>query len=117
MDLENAVAKHAEWKTKFRGAITKQEQMDVATISKDNCCELGKWLHGEAKSKYSALGSFKDCLTKHALFHTEAGKIASAINAKKYAEAESMIGSGTTYSSASSATSVAIMKLKKEANI
>lgn len=32
MNLENAVAKHAEWKTKFRGAISKQEQMDVSLL-------------------------------------------------------------------------------------
>jgi hypothetical protein len=115
MDLENAVAKHAEWKTKFRGAITKQEQMDASTISKDNCCDLGKWLHGEAKSKFSALNSYKDCVTKHALFHTEAGKVASAINSRKYSEAESMINAGTIYASASSAVGVAILKLKKEA--
>lgn len=49
MDLTQAVAKHAEWKTKFHGAIIKKEQMDAPTIGKDNCCELGKWLHGEAK--------------------------------------------------------------------
>jgi methyl-accepting chemotaxis protein len=115
MDLENAIAKHAEWKTKLRGAITKQEQMDAATLSKDNCCDLGKWLHGEGKSKFGALDSFKDCVAKHALFHTEAGKVASAINAKKYSEAEAMIGAGTTYASVSSAAGVAIMKLKKEA--
>jgi len=117
MDLENAVAKHAEWKTKFRSAISKQEQMDTATISKDNCCDLGKWLHGEAKSKYSALDSYKDTVAKHAIFHAEAGKVASTINAKKYSEAEGMIGSGTTYGSASSAVGVAILKLKKEAAI
>ena len=117
MNLENAVAKHAEWKTKFRGAISKQEQMDVSTISRDNCCDLGKWLHGEAKSKYGAMSSYKDCLAKHAVFHTEAGKVAKAINAKKFVEAEAMISAGTTYTIASSSVGVAIMKLKKEVNI
>jgi methyl-accepting chemotaxis protein len=117
MDLNNAIAKHAEWKTKLRGAISKEEQMDVSTISKDNCCELGLWLYGEAKSKFSVLDSYKDCLTKHALFHKEAGKVASTINAKKYSEAESMINAGTTYTNASSAVGVAILKLKKEAKI
>ena len=117
MDLNDAVAKHAEWKTKFRSAITKKEQMDASTISKDNCCELGKWLHGEAKQKFSVLGSYKDCVSKHALFHTEAGKVASAINAQKYSEAEAMLNAGTVYASASSAVGVAIMKFKKEANI
>ncbi|MDP1978298.1 CZB domain-containing protein [Undibacterium sp.] len=117
MDLENAVAKHSEWKTKFRVAITKKETMDAATIGKDNCCDLGKWLHGEAKAAHSKLASYTDCVAKHATFHNEAGKVATAINAKKYEEAEKMIGAGTPYSSASSGVGVAIMKLKKEAGI
>jgi len=117
MDLENAISKHSEWKTKFRSAISKKEQMDVATISKDNCCDLGKWLHGDAKSSYSNLTSYIDCVRKHAAFHTEAGKVATAINSKKYTEAETMLGSGTTYSQVSSDVGVAIMRLKKEAKL
>jgi len=117
MDLESAIGKHAEWKMKFRNAISKQETMDAATISKDNCCELGKWLHGEAKTKFSRLASHAECLQKHAAFHVEAGKVASTINAKKYTEAEAMLGSGTPYASASSSVGVAIMHLKKEAGL
>ena len=117
MDLVSAIAKHTEWKTKFRGAITKKEQMDVATISKDNCCELGKWLHGEGKTQYGRLASHAECMQKHAAFHVEAGKVASAINAKKYTEAEAMLGGGTSYSQISSDVGVAISRLKKEANL
>ena len=76
MDLNQALEKHAEWKLKFRSAINTQETMDVATISKDNCCELGKWLHSEAKTKFGSLQSYKQCVAKHALFHTEASKVA-----------------------------------------
>lgn len=117
MDLNNAVGKHAEWKVKFRSAISKQEQLDVATIAKDNCCDLGKWLHGEAKASFGRLASHAECVKKHATFHVEAGKVAAAINAKKYAEAETMIGNGTSYAHASSAVGVAIMQLKKEAKL
>ncbi|HXG49160.1 MAG TPA: CZB domain-containing protein, partial [Methylomirabilota bacterium] len=84
MDLNQAIEKHAEWKLKFRAAISKQETMDAATIAQDNCCELGKWLHGEAKSRFGALKSYAECVSKHAEFHTEASKAAQAINARKY---------------------------------
>lgn len=116
MDLDQAVRKHAEWKLKFRSAISNKETMDVATISKDNCCELGKWLHGEAKPKLGHLASYSDCVGKHAVFHIEAGKVASAINAKKYVEAEAMIEGGTAYHTASGAVGTAIMRLKIESN-
>lgn len=114
MDLNQALEKHAEWKIKFRAAISKKETMDDATISRDNCCDLGKWLHGDAKAKLSHLKSYSDCLLKHAHFHTEAGKVARAINAKQYDIAEAMLGSGTGYSHASNEVGVAITHLKKE---
>ena len=117
MDLDSAIGRHAEWKLKFRSAISKKESMDAETIKKDNCCELGKWLHGEAKTKFGRLTSHAECVQKHAAFHIEAGKVATAINAKKYVEAEAMINAGTTFAEASSALGVAIMRLKKEANL
>jgi methyl-accepting chemotaxis protein len=117
MDLNEAIRKHAEWKLKFRKAIAGQESMDAETISKENCCELGKWLHGEAKTKHSKFSSYNECVATHAAFHIEAGKVAKVINAKKYAEAEAMIGSDTSYQKASSAVGLAIMRLKKEAGL
>ena len=117
MDLNQAIAKHAEWKVKFRAAISKQEAMDADTISKDNCCELGKWLHGEAKIKLGRFASYSECVSKHAAFHVDAGKVARSINAKKYTEAESMLGAGTSYATASSAVAAAIAHLKKEASL
>lgn len=117
MDLNTAIEKHAEWKMKFRSAISKKETMDAGTISKDNCCELGKWLHGEAKAKFGSLQSHSACVAKHAAFHVEAGKVAQAINAKKYVEAEAMLNAGTPYAASSSSVGVAILQLKKEAQL
>ncbi|MFZ6818751.1 CZB domain-containing protein [Undibacterium sp. Ji22W] len=117
MDLNSAVAKHAEWKTKFRVAISKKEIMDAATIGKDNCCDLGKWLHGEGKNKFGHFATHSDCVSKHALFHIEAGKVANAINAKKFAEADAMLNAGTPYAAASSAVGISIMKFQKETGI
>ncbi len=115
MNLESAIQKHMEWKVKFRTAITKQEHMDAVTIGKDNCCELGKWLHGEGKNQCSSLPSYATTLTKHAAFHVEAGKVATAINAKKYTEAEAMLGGSSTFTAISGEVGIALMRLKKEA--
>lgn len=117
MDLDQAIGKHTEWKAKFRLAISKKEPMDAKTISKDDCCDLGKWLHGEAKAKLATFASYSECMNKHAEFHVEAGKLARAINAKQYAKAEAMLGTGTPYAEVSSAVVVAIMRLKKEAGL
>ena len=117
MDLEQAVQKHAEWKTKLRVAISKQEKMDVATLAKDNCCELGQWLHGEAKTRFSRLVSHGECIRQHAAFHVEVAKIATAVNASKFTQADAMLNAGTAYAQISSSLSVAFRRLRKEAGL
>lgn len=117
MDLDHAVQKHAEWKTKLRAAIARHEQMDVVTLGKDNCCELGQWLHGEAKTRFSRLVSHGECLQRHAAFHVEVAKVASAVNARQFTQAEAMLGAGTAYAQISSSLSVSFMRLRKEASL
>jgi methyl-accepting chemotaxis protein len=114
MDLDQAVQKHAEWKVKFRAAIAAHETMDTATIARDNCCELGKWLHGDARSRWSTLPAYRSCVTRHADFHAAAARVALAINAGRYTEAEAMLGGETTYGVVSRDVVTAILRLKKE---
>ena len=114
MDFDSALAAHQEWKVKLRGAISGKSQLDAATIAKDDCCELGKWLRGEAKPKLGALPVYRECVETHAAFHREAGKVAVLINAGKYAEAESALGVGTPYSLASSKIATAIVQMRRK---
>lgn len=117
MDLDNAIAAHAEWKTTLRKAIQQKEQLDVMTLSDDNKCPLGQWLHGDAKDKYGTLESHSRCIAKHSEFHKCVGDVATLVNAGKYTEAEQMLSGGTKYSTASSAVGGAIIGLRKEAGI
>lgn len=117
MNLDNAVQTHALWKTKLRAAISKHEQLDLTTLSRDDCCELGQWLHGEGKSGYGKLASHGDCVQKHVMFHSEVTKVAKAVNAKQFDVAEGMLSAGTSYAEASSALSVSFLQLRKQAGI
>ncbi|MCX7100449.1 MAG: CZB domain-containing protein [Methylobacter sp.] len=111
-----AQQKHGEWKVKLRRAITKHELMDVKTIARDDCCDFGKWLHGDGKIKLGHQTSFSECLSRHAAFHVEAGKVAEVINAQRYKDAEAMLGAGTPYTLASNQVGIAIMRLKQDVN-
>jgi hypothetical protein len=113
MNLDEAIQKHAEWKVKFRSAILKKEQMDVATISKDNCCQLGQWLYGDGKARYGTKPEFTALLERHKAFHSEAGKVARLINAGQYDQAEKELANGTPYSQTSSAVGTSIIQLKR----
>ena len=117
MDLSHAIEKHAEWKVRFRTAMLKHESMDAETIGKDNCCELGKWLHAQGRAMFSWLGAYPECVSAHAAFHREAGKVAEAINAKRFSDAEALLEGNTPYANASTAVGVAIMRLKKAASL
>lgn len=117
MDLDTAIAAHGEWKVKFRAAIQRRQQLDAKTIGRDDQCPLGLWLCGEAKAKYAGLRSYAQCLRDHSAFHAQAGKVASAINAGKYTEAEAMLAATSPYTAASNAVGVAILGLRREAKL
>lgn len=117
MDLTDAIKAHSDWKLKLRGAIVAQSTLDAESIAKDNCCALGKWLHGESKPTLGGLSTHKDCVRLHAEFHKEAGKVATAINSGQYAKAESMLASGAPYATASNAVVIGIGALKRQAKL
>lgn len=117
MDLNEAIQAHSAWKMRLRSAITHHETLDEATIQRDDCCKLGRWLHGEARSSFGKLASHADCVKKHAAFHQAAGKVAGEINARHYAEAEAMLASKSEYAKASNEVIFAIGTLKKEAGL
>lgn len=114
MNLDTAIQAHAQWKMKLRLAISRCEAVDAPTISADNCCELGRWMHGEGRSAFGRSPVFNECLTLHAAFHREAGRVATAINGRRYDDAEAMLAGGSAYNEASSAVGAALIRLKRE---
>lgn len=115
MNFDEAIKCHLEWKTMFHAAITKQEMVDADAIGKDNCCQLGQWLHREGKFRYAKNSEFILVVGWHKAFHAEAGKVAQLINVGKYAEAKLAIADNTPYSAASTSVYVAIQILRKMA--
>jgi methyl-accepting chemotaxis protein len=112
LDYAKVMSAHTQWKTKFRAAITRKETLDAETIGKDNCCELGKWLYGDANSQYGSDDGFVNLLKKHKSFHNAAGRVAAQINNKQYAHAERMIDSNSEFGRASAEVNSAISILK-----
>ena len=114
INLDNAIKAHADWRSRLRTAATKGDQMDADTVGRDDCCELGKWLHGEGGKRYGAHQSFPALLEAHKAFHVEAGKVAQVINQGQGEKAESMLDGGTPFANASSEVGRLIVLLKKE---
>jgi methyl-accepting chemotaxis protein len=114
IDLDSAIKAHADWRTKLRTAVQRKESVDAETIARDDCCELGKWLHGRGQSQYGGKPSFVQLVGTHREFHQEAGKVARSINQGSYDVAEQQLGSGTGFARASSKVGTAVVQLKNE---
>ena len=114
MILDQAIPAHAQWKYKFRSAIMKKERIDATIVFKDDCCLLGKWLHGAGATQFGHNPLFMRCLQKHADFHREAGEVAQAISEGRFDEADAMLNCGTAYCTAASDANAAIIGLKQD---
>ncbi len=117
IDLNSAIKAHADWKLKLRHAITAHETLDAETVSRDDCCMLGKWVHGPDGKKFGHFPVFSDLVRRHADFHREAGQVAQTINRQEYAQASQMLEANAPFSKASQVVIHAIRQLKMEAGV
>lgn len=114
MNLETAVRAHAEWKLKLKMAIARRETIDVVKLSADNCCDLGRWLHGDARRLLGADPIHGECIRRHATFHCEAGKIGRAINEGFMEQANAMLAAGTPFDHASAAVRDVLVRMQRQ---
>ena len=113
INLDNAIKAHADWRTKLRAAATKHEKLDAETIGRDDCCEVGKWLHGRGATNFGNRPIFLSLIEGHKSFHQEAGKIAQVIN-QGSGNVDALMESGTPFSVASNEVTRLIVQLKRE---
>ena len=114
INLKDAIKAHADWRNKLRLAITKRETLDAAAAGRDDCCTLGKWLHGTGQSRFGSRSTFIQLLDAHRSFHQEAGKVARTVNDGHYEEASRMLSNDTAYSHASGTVRHLIIELSKQ---
>ncbi|AZS22519.1 MULTISPECIES: CZB domain-containing protein [unclassified Caulobacter] len=112
MDFDAAMAAHADWKVNLRIAMETRAHVDVERASSDCNCALGRWLHGEAKSRLAGDRTYLQCVEAHRDFHKSAGEIAVAINRGDTATAARLLEGGSPFSTASLQVAVAIRRLK-----
>ena len=107
-------AAHAKWKTNFRSAINRKEELDAPTISCDDRCELGRWIYSTGKGLFGHQPLFQRLIDEHKQFHHCAGAVARTINQKQYQEALEMIAAKSEFSAASSSVIGTLGRMKRE---
>ena len=114
IDLDNAIAIHADWRGKLRTAANTHEQLDTSTVGRDDCCELGQWMYGPGGAQFGNRPTFVSLIAEHKKFHQEAAKVAAVANTGDTAQVEKMMESGGAFSHATNEVSRLIVQLKAE---
>jgi hypothetical protein len=114
--FDDALIAHMDWKRKLTLYIKKDPsvKLNAEEASKDNCCQLGKWIYGNEHPECKAHPEFEAMRIKHAAFHKEAGDVIRLADAGKFQEALQCLEDRTKgYGQASDLVVLAIGSLKK----
>lgn len=113
MDFDAAVALHSQWKRKLRQALANRDRrMHPSEVSIDYKCVLGSWIYAEGAA-HSALPEYTKLKYEHARFHTVAADLVRRANAGEAIDSEIEPCSTSEFSTASAATIIAMMAMKK----
>ncbi|MCX7252047.1 MAG: CZB domain-containing protein [Burkholderiales bacterium] len=94
LDFDRAIEAHHQWRVTLRNSIARKLKVDVDRLRRDDCCDLGRWLHGSVGQAWGSNPAFTRLLQNHSDFHQEAGKIGDLINKNQLREAERLVGPG-----------------------
>ncbi|MBL8387619.1 MAG: CZB domain-containing protein [Hydrogenophaga sp.] len=113
IDVDVMIDAHRQWKVKLRDAIESRERVDTATLSRDDCCALGKWIYGEGSQRLGGRHSFNELIERHKRFHSVAGGVGELINRRAYREAEDALAPGTSFATATSDVVMVLSSAKR----
>ena len=89
----DAINAHAKWKIRLMDYINgkSKEELEVANVSCDDKCDLGRWLYGPATA-HARLPEYKDLKSSHAAFHRSVGDIVQCVHDHHHDQATSKLG-------------------------
>jgi|GEM_PF-11631 len=97
LDFEAAFAAHQQWRVTLRNAVSRKLTVKADELRRDDCCKLGKWLHGAGGKRWGHEASFVRLIAVHRDFHQQAGKVADALMQQRYEQAGKMLDAGTPF--------------------
>jgi hypothetical protein len=110
--LEQAHRWHQEWKEKLLAAVNEKQTIDADTISRDDCCNLGKWLYSDGQRYSGDKPAFQDLVLHHREFHMLTGAVAEIVNEKQYELAKTYLSNDAQLARSSYEVDEAITRLE-----
>jgi Chemoreceptor zinc-binding domain len=91
-----AIDVHMKWCSRLESFIqgTSKEKLKLDAVSRDDRCELGRWIYGTGAERYGTLDTFAEMKAQHAHFHVCAGKVLATALADRRQEALHMLSHG-----------------------
>lgn len=87
MDFHVAVHWHMAWLKKMLVDIQNPSKLKPEEIARDDLCEIGKWIHGEA-AQYVDLAEYKELKSIHQQLHKATSQAVVLAQAGKLSEAQ-----------------------------
>ncbi|WP_162797701.1 methyl-accepting chemotaxis protein [Thermomonas haemolytica] len=77
--FEDMIQRHVQWKLRLKTYLQgkSEEQLDPATVGRDDVCTLGEWLYGPGQ-QVKHLPEFQQLLEHHKRFHAAAAEVVRA---------------------------------------
>ena len=96
LNFRSAIEVHQAWRYRLQSVIdgSSTETLVVETVSKDDQCDLGKWLHGSGSKQFGQDSLFQQLIKNHAHFHTCAGHVLNLKQDGQVEQAQESIRSG-----------------------
>jgi hypothetical protein len=114
MDFDAAISAHTEWKTRLLKYLEKPDaSLEPGTISRDNACTLGQWIHGPA-ARHRHLPEYRQLVADHATFHKEAARIVERVNRGEAVDTDILTHPDSAYVIASRNVVTAILAVKRK---
>jgi methyl-accepting chemotaxis protein len=114
--FDDAEAAHTKWKMRLVQYIggKSSENLDVAVVSCDDKCDLGKWIHGPAM-KHASMTEYKTLRQSHADFHKTVGEIVHSVQQQNPEQARLMLGGDFSHTSKLTINAIRAMHSKVSA--
>jgi len=109
--IEQAIADHAAWKSKFRDFINGRLELDISTVGLVSQCRFGKWLDNEGERMLLPRATHDEIFGLHAEFHRIAAEVAKKITSGDTSGAMQYLAPNGKFTRASSALMQRMLKI------
>lgn len=101
IDIDAALSSHTEWRLLLEDVVQGRASapLQAQRVSQDDCCELGRWLHGSGRERLGHYPAFGMLVARHRFFHQQAATVVSLHQAGEQQQAQQLLATRCRHAS------------------